>query len=146
MEAIRSRWYRFLNRKLIDLQKNLWNPRSHCRRFDLSVRLPALLQNVTCHVTTQTRDKELSAQGLKRLFGTGDRRGVDGELADRLRRQLDVLNRARSTRDMNLPGYRLHQLKGNRAGTWSVTVSGNWRVTFTFEGEDAYDVDLEDYH
>ena len=68
------------------------------------------------------------------------------ELADRLRRQLDVLNRARSTRDLNLPGYRLHQLKGNRAGTWSVTVSGNWRVTFTFEGEDAYDVDLEDYH
>ncbi len=48
-----------------------------------------------------------------------------GELADRLRRQLDVLN---------------------RAGTWSVTVSGNWRVTFTFEGEDAFDVDLEDYH
>jgi proteic killer suppression protein len=49
-------------------------------------------------------------------------------------------------RDLNLPGYRLHQLKGNRTGTWSVTVSGNWRVTFTFEGEDAYDVDLEDYH
>jgi len=49
-------------------------------------------------------------------------------------------------RDMNLPGYRLHRLKGNRADTWSVTVSGNWRVTFTFEGENAFDVDLEDYH
>jgi proteic killer suppression protein len=47
---------------------------------------------------------------------------------------------------MNLPGYRLHQLKGNRIGTWSVTVSGNWRATFRFEGEDAFDVDLEDYH
>jgi proteic killer suppression protein len=47
---------------------------------------------------------------------------------------------------MNLPGYRLHQLKGDRAGTWSVSVSGNWRVTFTFVGEDAFDVDLEDYH
>jgi len=47
---------------------------------------------------------------------------------------------------MNLPGYRLHRLKGDRADTWSVTVSGNWRVTFTFEGEDAFDVDLEDYH
>jgi len=53
-----------------------------------------------------------------------------------------VLNR----RDLNLPGYRLHQLKGNRAGTWSVTVSGNWRITFTFESEDAFDIDLEDYH
>jgi len=71
---------------------------------------------------------------------------VATELADRLRRLLDVLNRARATADMNLPGYRLHRLKGNRADTWSVTVSGNWRVTFTFEGQDAFDVDLEDYH
>ena len=90
--------------------------------------------------------KSFRHKGLKRLFETGERRGVAPELADRLRRQLDVLNRARSTRDLNLPGYRLHQLKGNRAGTWSVTVSGNWRVTFTFEVENAYDVDLEDYH
>ena len=90
--------------------------------------------------------KSFRHKGLKRLFETGERRGVAPELADRLRRQLDVLNRARSTRDLNLPGYRLHQLKGNRAGTWSVTVSGNWRVTFTFEREDVYDVDLEDYH
>ncbi|MCA1577441.1 MAG: type II toxin-antitoxin system RelE/ParE family toxin [Acidobacteria bacterium] len=84
--------------------------------------------------------------GLKRLFEMGDRRGVAPELADRLRRQLDVLNRARATPDMNLPGYRLHRLKGNRDGTWSVAASGNWRVTFTFKGEDACDVDLEDYH
>ena len=90
--------------------------------------------------------KSFRHKGLKRLFETGERRGVAPELADRLRRQLDVLNRAGSTRDLNLPGYRLHQLKGNHAGTWSVTVSGNWRVTFTFEGEDAFDVDLEDYH
>ena len=85
-------------------------------------------------------------KGLKRLFETGERRGVAPELAARLVRQLDVLNRARTTADMNLPGYRLHRLKGDRAGTWSVSVSGNWRVTFTFEGEDAFDVDLEDYH
>jgi len=90
--------------------------------------------------------KSFRHKGLKRLFETGERRGVSPELADRLRRQLDVLNRAQSTMDLNLPGYRLHQLKGNRAGTWSLTVSGNWRVTFTFAGEDAYDVDLEDYH
>jgi toxin HigB-1 len=90
--------------------------------------------------------KSFRHKGLKRLFETGERRGVAGDLADRLRRQLDVLNRARTTADMNLPGYRLHRLKGNRSGTWSVTVSGNWRMTFTFEGEDAFDVDLEDYH
>ena len=71
---------------------------------------------------------------------------MSADLADRLRRQLDVLNRARTTAEMNLPGYRLLRLKGDRAGTWSVSVSGNWRVTFTLEGEDAFDVDLEDYH
>jgi proteic killer suppression protein len=90
--------------------------------------------------------KSFRHKGLKRLFETGERRGVAPELANRLRRQLDVLNRARSTTDMNLPGYRLHRLKGDRAGTWSVSVSGNWRITFTFEGTDAFDVDLEDYH
>jgi len=68
------------------------------------------------------------------------------QLADRLRRQLDVLNRARSTSDLNLPGYRLHRLKGNRADSWSITASGNWRITFRFEDADACDVDLEDYH
>lgn len=71
---------------------------------------------------------------------------MSADLADRLRRQLDVLNRALTIADMNLPGYRLHRLKGDRADTWSVSVSGNWRVTFTFEGKDAFDVDLEDYH
>jgi proteic killer suppression protein len=90
--------------------------------------------------------KSFRHKGLKRLFETGDRRGVAAGMADRLRRQLDVLNSAQSTNDLNLPGYRLHRLKGNRAGTWSVTVSGNWRITFTFEGEDAFDVNLEDYH
>jgi len=81
--------------------------------------------------------KSFRHKGLKRLFETGERGGVRPELAARLRRQLDVLNHARTPTDMNLPGYRLHQLKGNRTGTWSVTVSGNWRVTFSFDGEDA---------
>jgi proteic killer suppression protein len=90
--------------------------------------------------------KSFRHKGLKRLFETGERGGVRPELAARLRRQLDVLNHARTPTDMNLPGYRLHQLKGNRTGTWSVTVSGNWRVTFSFDGEDAVAVDLEDYH
>ena len=90
--------------------------------------------------------KSFRHKGLKRLFETGERRGVTPELAARLLRQLDVLNRARTTADMNLPGYRFHRLKGDRAGTWSITVSGNSRITFTFEGQDAFDVDLEDYH
>ena len=56
------------------------------------------------------------------------------------------LNAATSPQDMNLPGLVLHGLVGQRKGTWSVRVSGNWRITFTFDGVDACDVDLEDYH
>lgn len=85
-------------------------------------------------------------KGLRRLFEAGRSRGVSADLARRLIRQLDLLNRAASPRDMDLPGYRLHELKGARAGTWSVSVSGNWRLTFTFLEGDAFEVDLEDYH
>lgn len=60
--------------------------------------------------------------------------------------RLDRLNAAAVVEDMDLPGFHLYQLKGDRKGTWSIRVSGNWRITFRFESGDAYDVDLEDYH
>jgi toxin HigB-1 len=90
--------------------------------------------------------KSFRHKGLQRLFETGKSRSVSADLTRRLIRQLDFLNRAMGPADMNLPGNRLHELKGDRKDTWSVTVSGNWRLTFAFEGEDARDVDLEDYH
>jgi proteic killer suppression protein len=85
-------------------------------------------------------------KGLKQLFETGKSRGVSADLTRKLVRQLDLLNRAISPMDLNLPGYRLHELKGERKGTWSVSVSGNWRLTFRLQDGDAYDADLEDYH
>ncbi|HEX7318646.1 MAG TPA: type II toxin-antitoxin system RelE/ParE family toxin [Pyrinomonadaceae bacterium] len=85
-------------------------------------------------------------KGLRQLFEIGRSRAVAADLQRRLIRQLDFLNRAVLPADMNLPGFRLHELKGERKGTWSVTVSGNWRLTFTFSEGDAFDVDLEDYH
>ena len=90
--------------------------------------------------------KTFRHKGLKQLFETGNSRGVSADLTGRLIRQLDLLNRATSPADMNLPGSRWHELKGDRKGTWSITISGNWRLTFSFQGADAYDVDLEDYH
>lgn len=90
--------------------------------------------------------KSFRHKGLKQLFETGKSRSVSADLTRRLIRQLDFLNRATGPSDMNLPGNRLHELKGDRKGAWSITVSGNWRLTFSFEGEDARDVDLEDYH
>ncbi len=90
--------------------------------------------------------KSFRHKGLKQLFETGKSRGVSADLTRRAVRQLDLLNRAGQPSDVDLPGYRLYELKGDRKGTWSLTVSGNWRITFMFSEGDAYDVDLEDYH
>ncbi len=85
-------------------------------------------------------------KGLARFFQSGTTAGIQAVHAKRLRLILGRLHAATRPQDMNLPGLRLHELSGNRAGTWSVTVSGNWRVTFRFAGEDAEGIDYEDYH
>lgn len=85
-------------------------------------------------------------KGLEKLFKTGSSAGIQAEHAARLRKILALLATAESSEDMDLPGLRLHPLKGDREGTWSVTVSGNWRVTFRFHGADATDIHYEDYH
>ena len=83
---------------------------------------------------------------MERFFITGIRKGIKPEHAEKIARILDRLDASTSVADMNLPGYRLHELKGQDAGTWSVTVSGNWRITFEFKGQDAFVVDYMDYH
>jgi toxin HigB-1 len=85
-------------------------------------------------------------KGLERFFRNGSKAGIQPSHAKRLRLILTVLNAAVAPGDMGLPGLDLHPLKGARAGLWSVSVSGNWRVTFRFEGRDAADVDYVDYH
>ena len=86
-------------------------------------------------------------KGLRRLFEADETRGVLSALAPKLRRILSQLNVAVEPDDLDhMPGWRLHRLKGEMSGYWSVTVSGNWRVIFRFEGEDTVDVDFVDYH
>jgi proteic killer suppression protein len=85
-------------------------------------------------------------RGLERFFHAGVKAGIRPEQASRLRLILGRLAAATSPKDMDLPGLRLHPLKGQLKGRWSMTVSGNWRVTFTFVGKDASQVDYEDYH
>lgn len=85
-------------------------------------------------------------KGLERFFTTGSKKGIRPEQAQRLGDILFRLDHAVRIEDMNFPGARLHELKGGRAGTWSVTVSGNWRVLFRFEAGHARDVGYEDYH
>jgi proteic killer suppression protein len=84
--------------------------------------------------------------GLERLFTSGNASGVAPDLVKRLKARLATLAAAKVPQAMNIPGYRLHPLSGDLKGYWSVTVSGNWRLIFRFDGEDATDVDLVDYH
>ena len=77
---------------------------------------------------------------------TGSKTGIQPAHATKLRRQLTLLNTAKSANRMKVPGWDLHPLKGPLAGHWSVKVNGNWRMTFTFENEDAILVDYRDYH
>ena len=85
-------------------------------------------------------------KGLRALYENDNRQKVPTAHAEKIRRILARLNEAGKVQDMGLPGFKLHSLKGHSAGTWSVWVSGNWRLTFRFEKGNAYDVDLVDYH
>ena len=85
-------------------------------------------------------------RGLKALYDGRTARRVKPEHLQKLRDILAVLDRSRGPGDMDLPGFRLHQLKGDLKGHYAVSVSGNWRVTFRFEDGHAVDVDYIDYH
>lgn len=85
-------------------------------------------------------------KGVERFFRTGSKAGIQAAHAPRLARQLAALNVAGQPSDMNVPGWGLHPLKGKPSGHWSVSVSGNWRLTFAFKDGDAELVDYQDYH
>jgi proteic killer suppression protein len=85
-------------------------------------------------------------KGLERLFTASTARGIPTAHLPRIERMLDRLDAAVRPDDMSVPGWRFHPLRGARKGRWAVAVSGNLRLTFAFDGEDAVDVDLEDYH
>ncbi len=85
-------------------------------------------------------------KGLQRFAETGTKAGIQPEQAKRLRRLLTALDVASAPVDMDAPGNSLHGLHGSLEGYWSVRVSGNWRLTFAFEGEDVVLVDYQDYH
>ena len=85
-------------------------------------------------------------KGLRRFFDTGSLAGIQPHHAQRLRMQLAALDTATTTQDMNIPGFRLHALKGAERGRWSIWVNASWRLTFEFREGHAYIVNYEDYH
>lgn len=90
--------------------------------------------------------KTFRHKGLKDFFESGSKAGIRPDHASKLSRQLLRLDIAASPADMNLPGWKLHPLVGELAGHYSITVNGNWRLTFVFDGDDAILVDYQDYH
>ncbi|WP_415257603.1 type II toxin-antitoxin system RelE/ParE family toxin [Thauera phenylacetica] len=90
--------------------------------------------------------KSFEHKGLQAFFETGSKAGIQPHHAPKLARQLARLNAAKVPEDMNLPGWRLHPLVGSLTGHYSVSVNGNWRLTFRFDGGDAVLVDYQDYH
>lgn len=90
--------------------------------------------------------KSIKHKGLKRSFEAGDSRKLNQNHVSRIEQILDDLDSATAAQDMDQPGYHLHPLKGDLKDHWSVRVSANLRITFRFEGWNAYDVDLTDYH
>lgn len=85
-------------------------------------------------------------KGLRNFFESGNSAGIQPHHANRLRMLLAALDTAQAAEDMNVPGFRLHPLKGESKGRWSVWVNGNWRLTFEFKDGHAYVLDYEDYH
>lgn len=90
--------------------------------------------------------KSFRHKGVQRFFETGSKAGIQPKHAARLAVQLDVLDDAVGFEDMQWPGWKCHALHGELEGHWAVSVSGNWRLTFTFEGKNAVLVDYRDYH
>lgn len=90
--------------------------------------------------------KSFRHKGLQKFFEKGSKAGIQPHHSTRLRMQLVALNTAQSIDDMDIPGFRLHQLKGTEKGRWSIWVNGNWRVTFEFIDGHVFVLDYEDYH
>lgn len=90
--------------------------------------------------------KSFKHKGLKQFFEAGKKVGIQAKHAKKLRMQLTAIDTAQVIDDIDLPGFSLHPLKGSRSGIWSISVNGNWRVTFEFRDGNAYILNYEDYH
>lgn len=90
--------------------------------------------------------KSFKHKGLKKYFETGRTTGIQSQHEKKLRMQLAAIDTACVIEDIDLPGYQLHPLKGDRESVWSISVNGNWRVTFEFKDGNAFILNYEDYH
>jgi len=113
--------------------------------MDSKVTPPLTTDNLQFTVYPYTI-RSFKHRGLKRLYERGDRSGIGPDLLEAVERIITVLDSATTPQALDIPRYRLHPLKGDLKGFWSVTVRANWRIVFRFEATDAFDVELIDYH
>lgn len=90
--------------------------------------------------------KSFKHKGLRKYFEKGSTAGIQSTHSKKLKMQLAAIDTAQLIDDIDLPGYKLHALKGEREGIWSISVNGNWRLTFEFRDGNAYILNYEDYH
>lgn len=90
--------------------------------------------------------KSFKHKGLEQFFTKDIKKALNAQDLPKISRMLDRLDAVAEVKDMDLPGWYLHELKGDRKGTWSVAVNRNWRITFSFANGEAFNVNLEDYH
>jgi proteic killer suppression protein len=90
--------------------------------------------------------KSFKHKGLKKFFDTGSTAGIDAKQAKKISVRLSVIDLAKTVQDIDVPGFFLHPLTGDKKGQWAITVTGNWRITFEFIDGDVYVVNYEDYH
>lgn len=113
-------------------------------RINVSQLTPLVAWCATRYTTSVI--KSFKHKGLRKYYETGTKAGIQAKHAGRLRLQLAALDTAHVLEDMDIPGYRLHPLKGRAKNRWSIWVSGNWRLTFEFKDGNVYILDYEDYH
>jgi toxin HigB-1 len=104
------------------------------------------LTSVRHSLTLATVIRTFRSKALRQFAATGNSSKLPVQNADRVRRIILALDAAREAEQLDIPGLKFHGLRGRDKGRFSVWVSGNYRITFAFDGEDAIDVDLEDYH
>ena len=126
---------------------------AHLATLEMGISIiddPRLQRCITCgvwrHALHCRMIRSFRHKGVERFFQSGSRAGIQAAHAPRLARQLSALDAAARPEDMNRPGWGWHPLKGSLSGHWSVSVNGNWRLTFAFENGDAILVDYQDYH
>ena len=121
-------------------------PAPECARSSMNQLAVFDLTSDACHRTLSNVIVGFKHQGLKRLCERGDHSKIGADLVNKIENILATLDAADSPQALDLPGYRLHPLKGSRKGFWAITVRANWRIIFRFESGDVCDVELLDYH